>query len=268
MKLVASRRAVVDGRAAEHSAQRDIPRGLLAASAVLTRIPVQGAGDLTGGWAFGIVGATVGVVAAVPLIALASLGAAISAIVTLGVIVVVSGALHLDGLADTADALAAATPDAAERARSDPRSGPAGVVALVIVLGLEWALVTALLERDGSIGAAAALVAALAVSRSIAPLSAVFFGSGGRPGFGRWFAGGTTAADGLVAAATALGLAGLMGLAAARPTVPIAAAVGLLIGVGVAAAVRRVRHGLDGDGFGAIVELTFATTLVAALIGS
>ena len=62
----------------------------------------------------------------------------------------VSGGLHLDGLADTADALVAPDAYAAERAREDPSVGPGGAVALLVVLGAE---VAALASRDGVVGA-------------------------------------------------------------------------------------------------------------------
>lgn len=65
----------------------------------------------------------------------------------LAVWVAISGALHLDGLADTADAWIGGLGDR-ERTLAimkDPRCGPAAVVTLVVVLLLKFAAITAIL---------------------------------------------------------------------------------------------------------------------------
>lgn len=64
-----------------------------------------------------------------------------------------TGALHLDGLADSADAWIGGQGDR-ERTLAimkDPRSGPMGVVALVLLLQLKFAALTLLLEQGGSL---------------------------------------------------------------------------------------------------------------------
>lgn len=69
------------------------------------------------------------------------------AAVLLAVWVAISGALHLDGLADTADAWIGGLGDR-ERTLAimkDPRCGPAAVVTLVVVLLLKFAAITAIL---------------------------------------------------------------------------------------------------------------------------
>jgi adenosylcobinamide-GDP ribazoletransferase len=239
--------------------------GLLAAVALLTRLPVRTSGEVTGGWAYGIVGCAIGGVGALAIVVLGGLGAAIAASVAIGMMVVVSGGLHLDGLADTADALVAPTPEAAERARADPRVGPAGVAALVLVLTLEWSLLATLLAGGGVVTASAGLVVAGAISRALAPLAAVLYGRSPRPGFGRWFTERITTTDAVVAPITAIALATAAGVVAGHPTLAMAAVVGLLLGLAVAAALARLRRGLDGDGFGASIELAFAATLLAAV---
>lgn len=75
-----------------------------------------------------------------------------------------SGALHLDGLADSADAWIGGFGDR-ERTLAimkDPRSGPIAVVVLVVVLLLKFAALLALLEE----GAGAALLLAPLLGRS------------------------------------------------------------------------------------------------------
>jgi len=76
-----------------------------------------------------------------------------------------SGALHLDGLADSADAWIGGLGDR-ERTLAimkDPRSGPVAVVVLVVVLLLKFAALLALLEH----GAGAALLLAPLLGRSV-----------------------------------------------------------------------------------------------------
>jgi len=79
---------------------------------------------------------------------LAPLPPLLSAALLLAFWVVLSGALHLDGLADSADAWLGGHGSAARTLEimKDPRSGPAGVVAVVLLLLLKFA---ALAEGGG-----------------------------------------------------------------------------------------------------------------------
>ncbi|MEN0108439.1 MAG: adenosylcobinamide-GDP ribazoletransferase, partial [Pseudomonas sp.] len=82
--------------------------------------------------------------------------------------VALSGALHLDGLADSADAWLGGFGDR-ERTLSimkDPRSGPIAVVTLVLVLLLKFAAVVALLEQQS----ASALLLAPWLARGLLPV--------------------------------------------------------------------------------------------------
>jgi adenosylcobinamide-GDP ribazoletransferase len=82
----------------------------------------------------------------------------------LSVWVVLSGALHLDGLADSADAWLGGYGDR-ERTLTimkDPRSGPIAVVTLVLVLLLKFAALLALIEQQHSM----VLIIAPLISRS------------------------------------------------------------------------------------------------------
>ena len=111
-----------------------------AALSMLTRIPVGAADDDdTGAAAYGLVGALVGAIAAIPVALLAGAAPTLAAIVAVGTLAIVSGGLHLDGLADTADALLAPDRIRAEAARKDPAVGSGGVVALVLVLAAQVA---------------------------------------------------------------------------------------------------------------------------------
>ncbi len=82
--------------------------------------------------------------------------------------VALSGALHLDGLADSADAWLGGFGDR-ERTLSimkDPRSGPIAVVTLALVLLLKFAALVALLEQQH----ASALLLAPWLARGLLPL--------------------------------------------------------------------------------------------------
>lgn len=87
--------------------------------------------------------------------------------------VVLSGALHLDGLADSADAWLGGFGDRERTLRimKDPRSGPIAVVTLVLVLLLKFCALWVLVEQ----GAGASLVLAPVVGR--AALLGLFMGT-------------------------------------------------------------------------------------------
>jgi adenosylcobinamide-GDP ribazoletransferase len=243
---------------------------LAAAASFLTRLPIGRSAtdvDRTGAAAFPIVGAMIGLGASVPIVLLGPRLPWPAAILALLVVAVTSGALHLDGLADTADALAAPTPDAAERARTDPRAGPVGVVAIVVDLLLGASLLAAMAATDTRL-AAAGLVVAAAGSRAAAPIAAWLAARAGmrRPGgLGGWFAALVTGADAVVAiVATVLIVAAATLVAGDRVALGAAAgAVAAAIG-GTAVVLRRGQ--LDGDGYGAIVEIAFVAILAGVAL--
>ncbi|HEU0236280.1 MAG TPA: adenosylcobinamide-GDP ribazoletransferase [Candidatus Limnocylindrales bacterium] len=273
-----------------------------AAIGLLTRLPVttpdRSGGDLdaldapaarTGAAAFGMVGAGLGLVAAAPVLLLGAALPFLAAVLAILVIAVASGALHLDGLADTADALAAPDPAAAERARRDPRVGAAGAVAVVGALLVDVAALAGTSDLAGPVTAALGLVVAASGSRAAAVVLARL-GTGAGPtapestapaesaapaeaaapadgGFGAWFA----ARVGRWDVVAALGSAAVAALALARfgsVSAAVAAVAGALAGLGLSVGVVRIRGSLDGDGLGAGVELVFAATLVAIAVWS
>jgi adenosylcobinamide-GDP ribazoletransferase len=239
---------------------------LLAATSILTRLPVASTAEAAGAGFFGLVGALLGAGGAMAILVLGSIAPAVAAILAIAVIVGAAGALHLDGLADTADALVAPTEAAAERARADPRAGAAGMVAIVVVLIADWSLCVALIERLGIVAAASAFVVAGGVSRAAAALAPHVTSLRFRPGFGAWFAERATIRDGLASAVSAALVAAGLGAVVGRPGLAIAGIAGMLGGLAWIALLARLRHGLDGDALGAGVELTFGTTLLAVLL--
>lgn len=97
-----------------------------------------------------LVGLLFGVILWVLNIALAGAPVLLHAALLLTVWVLLSGGLHLDGLADSADAWLGGFGDR-ERTLTimkDPRSGPIAVVTLVLVLLLKYAALLALIEQQ------------------------------------------------------------------------------------------------------------------------
>lgn len=243
---------------------------LIAAVAFLTRVPVRPVGDSrsrTGAAAFGLVGALIGAVAAAPMILAGAAHPLPAAIAAVGLLALLDGGLHLDGLADTFDALAAPA-GAADRARTDPRAGTAGVVAIVVTLGLAAASIAETAGGD-AVRAAAIVIAAAALSRAAAPVWAVAVGRRRRAagGLGTWFADEVTRGAASVALVTAAVIVLLL-VEFAGPGVALASVAGLAAAAIAGLVLVRVRGQLDGDGYGAIIELTFAAIVLSeALLG-
>jgi adenosylcobinamide-GDP ribazoletransferase len=239
---------------------------LLDAIALLTRLPVRARARRPGIPLVGIVGGAIGLVAAVPLLLLGERAPFVAAALTVAAFAVASGAFHLDGLADTADALAARDPEASERARADPRIGAAGASAVVFVLAFDIAALGTL-ASDGRAVAVACCVVAGAGSRA-AP-TALALGAGHvSPGsqLGAWFVaqGSSVASAAAWAGATTIAL--VASALSGSGAVLTAFAVGSVLGIVVSWVVVRARGGIDGDSFGASIELTFAAVLLAAVV--
>jgi adenosylcobinamide-GDP ribazoletransferase len=238
-------------------------RSVFAAVTFLTAIPIGRRAAVaprhleSGALLFPLVGAGVGA-----LIAAAAWGASLAfppmAAGVIGVAsgVLVTGALHLDGLADVADGVGAALSggDPAEAMR-DPRLGVFGGIALVLDLVLKISVVTALAE-DGTFPTE--IVAAGAVAR-VAPIALAAALPYVGPGqiWTRAIGWRTCVGASLLTVAI-----GVVAAGAAFPPMVIVAAAGTAI-VGRWATVRL--GGTTGDVFGAGVELSETLALAAAL---
>jgi adenosylcobinamide-GDP ribazoletransferase len=165
-------------------------RGLRLATQFLTRVPVPAVEDFSAeefsrssAW-FPVVGIAIGVVIALILWVCSYRSAALGAAVGLLAWVWMTGALHLDGLADLSDALAAAHRDTQRffAVLADPHLGTFGVVSIVLMLILK---VMGLTQLSGAALLAFPLIPAwarlgpLAWSRWLQPL---------KPGHGERFA--------------------------------------------------------------------------------
>lgn len=234
--------------------------GLRAALALLTRVPVGGNGLAGLGAAlpwYGVVGALVGLAVAGSYgAASALLPPAVAALLAVAVGVLLTGALHEDGLADIADAFGAADRPGALRALKDPRLGTYGVVALVLMLGLRVTLLAAL-----GIGAAlVVLPAAAALSRGAAAVLLAGVPPAGT-GLGATVAAQATRARliaaGAIASVIAVALLGVWALGAIALTAAGAGAVGWL-------ASRRL-GAITGDVLGAAQQVAEVLVLLGAV---
>src|SRR5689334_7182201 len=121
-------------------------------------------------WAFPVVGTAVGLIGAAAYALAAALGLPplAASLVALAATAAATGALHEDGLADSADGLLGGGNRVTRLAiMRDSRSGPYGVLALIFSVGLRAAALAAL---GDPVRVAAALVAAHAAARGGLPL--------------------------------------------------------------------------------------------------
>ena len=185
-------------------------------------------------------------------------------------IAVLTGGLHLDGLADTADGLGSRRPAAAALdIMRRPDIGPMGVGALVFVLLIQASALAAVPRPPL---AAAALVLAEVTGRVSVVIATA--APAARPGgFGALVAGRTTGAErALTAGALACAVAAAA-LTFSGPQLTVrglaATVAGLLAGRLLQRTARRRLGGLTGDVFGAILQVSATAVLVtAALAGA
>ncbi len=141
------------------------------ASGFLTRIPISlsappGPGALARSmWLFPLIGALIGaMVGGVDLLALKVLPALPAALLALGCGLLLTGALHEDGLADCADGFGGGRDKDRKLAiMRDSRIGAYGTLALILSIGLRASALIALANP------AAALIVAHAFSRAVLP---------------------------------------------------------------------------------------------------
>ena len=231
----------------------------LAALAFLTRIPVRralGPADVArGAVLFPVVGAGVGALSGVAAALLyPSVPPLAAAGVAVAVELVVTGAMHVDALADTADAAGAQTRERALEIMRDSRVGSFGAAALVADLLTRAAAIAGLAASP-----VGALVAAGALSRAAAlPLAAALPYARAEGGPGSVLTGRLHWVSAVGAVVIALGVAvavmGIDGLWAA------AGAAGTAVVLG--AVFRQWLGGVTGDALGAVTELSGTVALL------
>jgi adenosylcobinamide-GDP ribazoletransferase len=246
-------------------------RGFLLALQFLTRIPTPRVDDFrpedlsrSAIW-FPLVGAAIGAVVAAALAAGALVDPWLGALAGLLAWVWITGALHLDGLGDLADALGAAHRDPRRflEVLRDPHVGAFAVIAIVLVLAAKLVLL-ALVARGAAQSSGAALaipLAALALVPAWARFGAVVWARTLPPlasGSGERFAWRTRGASLVVWAVTLLG--------ASVWLFPPLAAAPLVIAAWWAFLKGRL-GGMTGDCLGAGVEVCETALLAVVAVG-
>jgi len=218
-----------------------------------------------------VVGAGLGATTALPAVAIRAWdphAVLIGAILVVGALATLTRGLHLDGLADTADALASQAPAAQALAimkRSD--IGPFGVMTLILVLLADVAsLATA---RGGPWTPAGILAVSAATGRVAAVQAAVRGVPSARPeGFGALVAGRIPIA---VASAWTAGVLAFGAAISLALRIPLQWVLGPQT-VALAGAWLLRRHvsrrigGVTGDVFGALIESATVITLIGVAL--
>jgi adenosylcobinamide-GDP ribazoletransferase len=212
------------------------------------------------------IGAALGLVLAAVGLAVIAIGGPtlLAAVLTVAAAAALTRGLHLDGLADTVDALGShRDAEAALAIMRKPDVGPFGVVALVLTLLTQVAAVSVALSRGG-FAALTMITAAVAGGRAAIALACRRGVPAARPdGLGALVAG-------TVHPAVAVG-GGLAVAAIALPAAPHRAWQGpLAVALGLVSSVLTMRHlqrrlgGVTGDVLGALCELTTTVIYVVA----
>lgn len=260
-----------------------MPDALRLAVGTLTRIPVPAPTRVDQRVARNamllapLVGLVLGLVVAIPAQVLVALGsddtmrAFVVAVLAVAVLAWLTRALHLDGLADTADALGSGRPAGAAldiARRSD--IGPFGVVTVALVLLAQVGALAALLDRGAAGGA---LVIAVVTGRVALVLACMRGVPAARPdGLGAAVAGSVPVVAGIAVAGgwlllAAAAVGGGHGVGSAIRTGAAVLAGLVVAALLVRTAIRRL-GGITGDVLGAAVELATATVLVILVVST
>ncbi|MEC0211727.1 adenosylcobinamide-GDP ribazoletransferase [Paenibacillus ehimensis] len=206
-----------------------------------------------------------------------------AAVLLLGIWVMLTGALHLDGLMDTADGiLSYRSRERMLEIMKDSRVGAMGVIAAVLVLLLKWSLLTELLPAAaaGSQGNLWLLLALVPLwSRWYMVVAIAWWpyarqAGSGMGGFFRGVGAGHAAGSGLVALLLSFCVAAA-GEAFGGLSLPFWHMVGIVaillavtVGAGVlmSVSIHRKLGGLTGDTYGAMNELLEAALLLALVL--
>jgi adenosylcobinamide-GDP ribazoletransferase len=246
----------------KHDSTTEALGDVIAAFGLLTRLPLPQRAVTAGpraAWAWPVVGAVVGFLsAAAGALALwLGLPVGVAAAVALATSAMVTGGLHEDGLADTADGLFGGwTRERRLEIMKDSRIGSYGMLALMLVTLARWSAITALMATGGHW---AGLIAAGALSR--APMAVLMAALPNARGTGLAHAVGAPPRVAVLAALTIALLITLMTTGSAVfGMVALAAATSLAL----ALLARAKIGGQTGDILGASQQLADLAALSAA----
>ncbi len=141
------------------------------ALALLTRLPTPQSGRIEARDSglsvlfYPLVGLIIGVILYLPVLVFPDVSALLLSAVIVSLWAIITGGLHLDGLADSADAWLGGLGERErmQRIMKDPLLGSAGVIAIVCVLILKFAALTSLLQQEKNL----AILIAPVIGRSM-----------------------------------------------------------------------------------------------------
>jgi adenosylcobinamide-GDP ribazoletransferase len=233
--------------------------GLAGAVTFLTVVPLGRGGDIRRAavW-FPVVGAAVGALAGGVRAGLQpALGAPVATVLALAALVIVTGALHQDGLADTADGLGVRGDR--ERRLAAMRDSATGVFGTLALIG--WALLmVVVLDQLSALHALEALIAAAAIGRWAALFHAAFSPPARADGLGATF----TVGPGALVVGSAVAVAVALLACDLGPGLAAVAAGLAVAGLSVLE-VRATLGGRTGDTLGATVALSEAVVCTVLL---
>jgi adenosylcobinamide-GDP ribazoletransferase len=259
---------VIDARSPVAPPRRLVRRELRAGAAAvcfLTRVPlgrvvaVDGDDLARSGIAFPVVGALLGALLGAVAIGLGSvLGGFLAGAIAIAAATMITGALHLDALADCADALTAPSRERALEIMRDHAVGAYGAIAIALDLVLKTGALDALGPHRSTL--LRTTVAAGALAKAAPVTLSALLPYVRADGLGAAFAAGNrrrAALAALLALALAVAVAGRDGLLLS------AVAAGSIVLLGLA--FRRWLGGVTGDTLGAAVETTEIAVLLTAV---
>lgn len=239
--------------------------GLLAAARYLTIVPIPGAAHApieslgrSAAW-FPIVGVALGLV----LVAVNRLtgwffSPLLGALLTVMTWKLLTGGVHLDGLADCLDGLTGRDTEQRLAIMRDSRIGAFGTIGLILFLMLDIVALAELLPPTRG----SALFAAPVIARATPAVLAALFRPARADGHGDAFHAGVRPSAIVLGLAVAVGAAvfalGAIGVAALT--------VGLLAAVAVAAVIAPRLDGITGDVLGAAVEVSEVAVLLTVSV--
>lgn len=228
--------------------------GLFVAARYLTIVPIPGptsghpgALGRAAAW-FPVIGLGLGVfLIIVEKITLVLFPSLLAGLLTVTAWKLVTGGLHLDGLADCLDGLGGRDAEHRLAIMRDSRIGAFGAIGLILFLLLE---IGAVVELPPGVRARTLLVVPV-IARATPSLLALLFPAAKSEGFGAAF----SASVGRRAAPIALAIALLVAATALRSLGVVVLAVALLSAVAVARFVATRVAGITGDVLGAAIEV-------------
>ena len=236
------------------------------AARILTRLPIAPSDNAPNArcyWAFPLIGIAVAGLASLPMLILyfTDLPPLVLAAILLAGAALITGGLHEDGLADIADSLGGQNPEHRREIMRDSRIGSFGVIALVLILGIQLGCLAGLAAAGlttligGWLSAASLGRAMMGVQawRNATPDDRGLAHSLGRPSQNTMLAG------------LGLGVVAAM-LLSGSLMVLIAAVVALVLTWGLGVFLRAHIGGVNGDGLGATQMLSQTAILMVMAV--